>query len=112
VQLRGMEKGRRFKFEGEDSAFLPSSIKIHHSEGTGTSTADKIDAIGLLLKKKKESNESRKRKSNAKIKSCEIESFEPLSHCKGPTHSEKGFCVTKPSRNIYFFSLPSKLVQV
>lgn len=53
MQLRGMEKGRRFKFEGEDSAFLPSSIKIHHSEGTGTSTADKIDAIGLLLKKKK-----------------------------------------------------------
>jgi len=53
VQFRGIEKGRGFEFKGEDSAFLPSSTEIHHGEGTGTSTAQTIDTIGLLLLKKK-----------------------------------------------------------
>jgi len=72
VQTREIEKERRFKFEGEESAFLPSSTGIHHSEGTGTSTAHK-DRCHWFVAKKKRSNGSRRRKSNTKIKTYEID---------------------------------------
>lgn len=52
VQFRGMEKERGFEFEGEDSAFLPSSSEIHHSEGTCTSTAQTHNRYHWFVAKK------------------------------------------------------------